>query len=98
MSASESPYASIARLIAEEALPDALHFADRTVDGWGPVYLYATKSGTWQIHSTSKIVSLDASVPLTRTTTASVAALTAALVDSFEKTAAYYATQRVALD
>jgi hypothetical protein len=94
MTTSSSPtqVGILATRIAGEALESARAIVasghlDTTLDVGAPIYLNATMRGNWQIHSTSKLLTIDASVPLTAETTASADALAIALVRSFWTTA-----------
>jgi hypothetical protein len=87
-----TPIGILATRIAGEALESARAVVtsgrlDTTLDVGAPICLNATMGGNWQIHSTSKLRTIDASVPLTAETTASADALAIALVRSFWTTA-----------
>lgn len=82
----------LATKIASEAITLARELLDATKEST-PVsvarapQLYASLGGTWQIHSTSKLLTIDASVTLTAEATATVDTLAIALVRSFWTTA-----------
>jgi len=84
----KTDFAPVAAKIAGEAIDKAKTAVGKTGFPGEPVYLHADKNGTWQIHSTSFLLTVDASVPLTAGTTESAAELAHALVDSFERKAA----------
>jgi len=88
MNTTKTDFAPIAAKIAGEAIEIAKTAVGKHGYPGEPVYLHADAEGNWQFHSTSKLLTIDASVPLTAGTTESAEELTHALVDSFERKAA----------
>ena len=94
MTSSTSPtqLGILATKIAREAYEPACALVaagckDETLNVGQPFLLNASLGGRWQIHSTSKLLTIDAHVPLTDATTASIDTLAAELVRSFWTTA-----------
>jgi hypothetical protein len=85
MSAATVDVTEVSTRIVEEAFEEAKASAGVPTPKCGPVYLHVNVHGGWQIHSTSFMLTVDASVPLTTESTRSVHALAAAVTASFAK-------------